>query len=485
MRWRSNGEGFPQGFQITLPDGRVYLHPDSPNCGAHWMKQDIVFSKLKLTNNKSCDQGFVSQHCLPLIMIFTWCVLWEWYNILQMILNSMHKYQPRIHVIEVGGSPHEKKSLQTHSFPVTQFIAVTAYQNTDVSQNEIKMNWQIFGLYYEFWLFFFPPAPDHTVEDWLQPFCQRIQRHLWPVSCQFCIYSIHIFNPLLGIRFSLLPLRDIEKTFLICSTLDTEQNTNGAKSCPAQVPQPTQNSLRPDYEACSGEPQPNPQLFNPVAPVAGHCQAPENSYLMPGSSAEAFNGPVPHANSPMDLARNALIPMSTNSYTDMVTCGAPIYMVHNKGTFYTTAPTTNELKLPCMANSSYVSGWPCKRGSPDQALNEDPEDGGRPLKRRRQDSPCETQQQHQPILKASPEQTVPGQVDSQDASIHNHLSPGFSFYGMGLTMPEAMYTSSPFMTYDQGPVTCQQYIPYSNPSLMTSQAMMQGTMAVPYTSGYK
>ena len=45
---------------LLLTDGRVYLHPDSPNTGAHWMKQDIVFSKLKLTNNKNNDQGHVS-----------------------------------------------------------------------------------------------------------------------------------------------------------------------------------------------------------------------------------------------------------------------------------------------------------------------------------------------------------------------------------------------------------------------------------------
>jgi len=50
----------------------------------------------------------------------------------QIVLNSMHKYQPRIHVIEVGGGAHEQKNLQTHSFFETQFVAVTAYQNTDV-----------------------------------------------------------------------------------------------------------------------------------------------------------------------------------------------------------------------------------------------------------------------------------------------------------------------------------------------------------------
>lgn len=46
---------------FLFSDGRVYLHPDSPSSGAHWMKQDIVFGKLKLTNNRALDQGQVSQ----------------------------------------------------------------------------------------------------------------------------------------------------------------------------------------------------------------------------------------------------------------------------------------------------------------------------------------------------------------------------------------------------------------------------------------
>lgn len=30
----------------------MYVHPESPNTGAHWMRQEISFGKLKLTNNK-------------------------------------------------------------------------------------------------------------------------------------------------------------------------------------------------------------------------------------------------------------------------------------------------------------------------------------------------------------------------------------------------------------------------------------------------
>ena len=51
----------PGEFFLWFSDGRVYLHPDSPSSGAHWMKQDIVFGKLKLTNNRALEQGQVSQ----------------------------------------------------------------------------------------------------------------------------------------------------------------------------------------------------------------------------------------------------------------------------------------------------------------------------------------------------------------------------------------------------------------------------------------
>nr|BAB63370.1 T-brain [Branchiostoma belcheri] len=116
--WKfQNGKWVPCGRADTNPQGsRVYVHPESPNSGAHWMKQEVVFSKLKLTNNKGADNGHV-------------------------VLNSMHKYQPRLHIIEVtnrGGGG--ERVLQSHSFPETQFIAVTAYQNTDITQLKIDYN---------------------------------------------------------------------------------------------------------------------------------------------------------------------------------------------------------------------------------------------------------------------------------------------------------------------------------------------------------
>lgn len=48
------------------------------------------------------------------------------------MLNSLHKYEPRLHVIKVGSS-NEQQTVMTHSFSETQFVAVTAYQNEEVS----------------------------------------------------------------------------------------------------------------------------------------------------------------------------------------------------------------------------------------------------------------------------------------------------------------------------------------------------------------
>ncbi|XP_028326709.1 eomesodermin-like [Gouania willdenowi] len=101
---------------------KVYMHPESPNTGGHWMRQEISFSKLKLTNNKGTS-----------------------HNTSQMIvLQSLHKYQPRLHIVEVSEDGVEDVSsevkTQCFTFPETQFIAVTAYQNTDITQLKIDHN---------------------------------------------------------------------------------------------------------------------------------------------------------------------------------------------------------------------------------------------------------------------------------------------------------------------------------------------------------
>lgn len=39
------------------------MHPDSPNTGAHWMRQEISFGKLKLTNNKGATNNTGQVSC--------------------------------------------------------------------------------------------------------------------------------------------------------------------------------------------------------------------------------------------------------------------------------------------------------------------------------------------------------------------------------------------------------------------------------------
>lgn len=149
---------------IFLAGNRTYMHPDSPNTGAHWMRQEISFGKLKLTNNKGASNN-VTQVIMVLVgwssfYCPNWwhCVIWEaWWDggdggvhflghlymnpvlfVQQMIvLQSLHKYQPRLHVTEAKEGEvdevHSSLCTQTFTFPETQFIAVTAYQNADVS----------------------------------------------------------------------------------------------------------------------------------------------------------------------------------------------------------------------------------------------------------------------------------------------------------------------------------------------------------------
>lgn len=48
------------------------------------------------------------------------------------MLNSLHKYEPRVHVVKVGT---DQRRVLTYPFPETQFIAVTAYQNEEVNDD--------------------------------------------------------------------------------------------------------------------------------------------------------------------------------------------------------------------------------------------------------------------------------------------------------------------------------------------------------------
>ncbi|CAO2633268.1 Eomesodermin homolog [Lemmus lemmus] len=106
----------------NMQGNKMYVHPESPNTGSHWMRQEISFGKLKLTNNKGASSN----------------------NTQMIVLQSLHKYQPRLHIVEVTEDGvedlNEPSKTQTFTFSETQFIAVTAYQNTDITQLKIDHN---------------------------------------------------------------------------------------------------------------------------------------------------------------------------------------------------------------------------------------------------------------------------------------------------------------------------------------------------------
>ncbi|XP_004416863.1 T-box transcription factor TBX3 isoform X1 [Mirounga angustirostris] len=129
-RWMVAGKADPE-----MPK-RMYIHPDSPATGEQWMSKVVTFHKLKLTNNISDKHGFTlafpSDHA-------TWQGNYSFGT--QTILNSMHKYQPRFHIVRANDIlklPYS--TFRTYLFPETEFIAVTAYQNDKITQLKIDNN---------------------------------------------------------------------------------------------------------------------------------------------------------------------------------------------------------------------------------------------------------------------------------------------------------------------------------------------------------
>ncbi|XP_072479311.1 MAX gene-associated protein isoform X7 [Notamacropus eugenii] len=119
-RYKWNGRWWePSGKAEPHVLGRVFIHPESPSTGHYWMHQPVSFYKLKLTNNTLDQEGHI-------------------------ILHSMHRYLPRLHLV-----PAEKAAeiiqlngpdVHTFTFPQTEFFAVTAYQNIQITQLKIDYN---------------------------------------------------------------------------------------------------------------------------------------------------------------------------------------------------------------------------------------------------------------------------------------------------------------------------------------------------------
>uniref|UniRef100_A0A1I7TES3 T-box domain-containing protein n=1 Tax=Caenorhabditis tropicalis TaxID=1561998 RepID=A0A1I7TES3_9PELO len=92
------------------------LHSDGVQTGEFWMSKDVVFKKLKLTNTTFSEPNHI-------------------------FLSSMHKYHPRVHIIQYDRFDNPIHStLRSFVFKYTDFIAVTAYQNEMITQKKIDCN---------------------------------------------------------------------------------------------------------------------------------------------------------------------------------------------------------------------------------------------------------------------------------------------------------------------------------------------------------
>ncbi|XP_069371108.1 MAX gene-associated protein isoform X2 [Paralichthys olivaceus] len=102
---------------------RAFAHHYSTCKGSQWMGGLVSFYKLKLTNNFQDHDGHI-------------------------ILHSMHRYIPRLHVIPVPDgvttTPDQPVVMgpesMTFTFPQTEFMAVTTYQNFRITQLKINHN---------------------------------------------------------------------------------------------------------------------------------------------------------------------------------------------------------------------------------------------------------------------------------------------------------------------------------------------------------
>ncbi|KAF4519800.1 hypothetical protein B566_EDAN006814 [Ephemera danica] len=117
-QWTVAGAGDP-----PLPRS-LYVHPDSPASGQLWMAQGVIsFDKLKLTNNRR-----------PIVRG-------------QVSLHSMHKYQPRVHVLQTEDldTPAEVQVLaalqsgshRLHSFTFPETSFTTGFREASKTRDHL------------------------------------------------------------------------------------------------------------------------------------------------------------------------------------------------------------------------------------------------------------------------------------------------------------------------------------------------------------
>uniref|UniRef100_A0A1I7XGG5 T-box domain-containing protein n=1 Tax=Heterorhabditis bacteriophora TaxID=37862 RepID=A0A1I7XGG5_HETBA len=119
--WSTNGKG-----DAYFPLKRIPHHDGAVETGATWMSKVIAFDRVKVTNNPHDIDPF------------------------HVILQSMHKYVPVLHVYHMPNSiiwmDENIPAIDTCplvariKLDYTEFIAVTAYQNQSVTKLKIFYN---------------------------------------------------------------------------------------------------------------------------------------------------------------------------------------------------------------------------------------------------------------------------------------------------------------------------------------------------------
>uniref|UniRef100_A0A8C2H3T8 MAX dimerization protein MGA a n=1 Tax=Cyprinus carpio TaxID=7962 RepID=A0A8C2H3T8_CYPCA len=117
-RYKWSGKGWEKNGKAEPHVSHLFVHPESPATGLHWMQYPVSFYRLKLCNNLDQED--------------------------HIILHSMHRYLPRLHIIPADKDSEniqvDRPNVVTLCFSQTEFFAVTAYQNLRITQLKIDYN---------------------------------------------------------------------------------------------------------------------------------------------------------------------------------------------------------------------------------------------------------------------------------------------------------------------------------------------------------
>lgn len=110
-----NDSWMPVGVAEPQQENAPYVHPESPSPGSLWMARKISFARVKLTNSLESNAENV-------------------------FLHSMHKYVIRITLQKRNKVTAEVEKFTRFLLQETNFIAVTAYQNSKITHLKILNN---------------------------------------------------------------------------------------------------------------------------------------------------------------------------------------------------------------------------------------------------------------------------------------------------------------------------------------------------------